>query len=201
MGLGAIVSVALLSAISCSPCCSRTESASAVCVGVRYASAPALATPGLEYTSPRRVHSMACNRLTSTCSQYGGSSRCRAIQRGGHRLSAVWAATSHVRSGPHAKTAAKRRPFGVDGRGEFEADSTLIAVQAMAVDNFDVDVKVADQLREDQLVVWLPGPMGNDAGAKTADVYNHDCLDNWWYATSVQACSQVHSGPLLSSSR
>jgi hypothetical protein len=111
------------------------------------------------------------------------------------------AGTSHVRSGPYARTAAKRRPFGGNGRGEFEAEGTLIAVQALAVDNFDVDVKVADQLREDQLVAWLPGPMGNDAGAMTADVYNHDRLDNWWCATSVQRCSQVHGGPLLISSR
>jgi hypothetical protein len=109
--------------------------------------------------------------------------------------------TSGGRSWPQAKTAAARRPFAVNGRAEFEADRTLIAVHAMAVDNFGVDVKVTDQLTEDQLIVWLPGPMGNDAGAMTADVYNHDCLDNWWCATSVQRCSQVHSGPLLISSR
>jgi hypothetical protein len=109
--------------------------------------------------------------------------------------------TSGGRSWPHAKTAAARRPFGVNGRGEFEADSTLIAVQAMAVDNFGVDVKVADQLTEDQLIVWLPVPMGKDAGALTADVYNHDCLDNWRYPAGVQTCSKMHSGPMFIPSR
>jgi len=54
----------------------------------------------------------------------------------------------------------------------------LLAVDALAVDNFGVDVKVADQLSEDQPIVWLPGSTGNDAGAVTADVYNHNCLDN-----------------------
>ena len=56
--------------------------------------------------------------------------------------------------------------------------TTLLAVDALAVDNFGVDVKVADQLSEDQPIVWLPGSTGNDAGAVTADVYNHNCLDN-----------------------
>jgi hypothetical protein len=101
----------------------------------------------------------------------------------------------------HAKTAAACRPVGVNGRGESEADSTLVAVNALAVDHFGVDVEVADQLSEDQLIAWLPGAMGNDAGAVTADVYNHNCLDNRWYATSVQACSKVHSSPLFISSR
>jgi len=73
----------------------------------------------------------------------------------------------------------------------------LIALQAMAVDNLGVDVKVADQLSEDQLIAWLPVPMGNDAGAMTADVYNHDCLDDWWYPASVQTCSKVHNGPMF----
>jgi hypothetical protein len=71
----------------------------------------------------------------------------------------------------------------------------------MAVDNFGVDVKVADQLTEDQLLVWLPVPMDNDAGAMTADVYNHDCLDNGWHPASVQTCSKVHSGPMFIPSR
>jgi hypothetical protein len=101
----------------------------------------------------------------------------------------------------HAKTAAACRSLGVNGRGEFEADSTLVAVNALAVDNFGVDMKVADQLNEDQPIVRLPGSMGNDAGAVTADVYNYNCLDNWWYATSVQTCSKVHSGPMFISSR
>jgi hypothetical protein len=96
---------------------------------------------------------MACTRLTSPWSQYGGNSRCRAIQRAGHRLFAALAGTSRARSWPQAKTAAARRPFGVNDRGEFEADSTLIAVQAMTVDNFGVDVKVADRLPEDHLIV------------------------------------------------
>jgi hypothetical protein len=111
------------------------------------------------------------------------------------------AGTSHGRSRPYAKTAPGRRPRGVNGRGEIEADSTLILVHALAVNNFGVDVKVADQLGEDQLIVWLPVPMGNDAGATTADVRNHNCLDNWWDATSVQTCSKVHSGPMFNSSR
>jgi hypothetical protein len=101
----------------------------------------------------------------------------------------------------HAKTAPACRPVGVNGRGESEADSTLVAVNALAVDNFGVDVKVADHLSEDQLIVWLPGALGNDAGAVTADVYNHNCLDDWRYATSVQTCSKVHSGPMFISSR
>jgi hypothetical protein len=101
----------------------------------------------------------------------------------------------------HTKTAAACRPVGINGLGEFEADSTLLAVNALAVDNLGVDVKVADQLSEDQLIAWLPGAMSNDAGAVTADVYNHDCLDNWWYATSVQTSSKVHSGPMFISSR
>jgi hypothetical protein len=109
--------------------------------------------------------------------------------------------TSGGRSWPHAKTADARRPFGVNGRGEFEADSTLIAVQAMAVDHFGLDVKVADQLTEDQLIVWLPVPTGNDADAMTADVYNHDCLDNGRYPAGVQTCSQVHSGSMFIPSR
>jgi len=61
----------------------------------------------------------------------------------------------------------------------------LIGLDALAVDNFGVYVKVADQLTEDQLLVWLPVPMGKNAGAMTADVYNHHCLDNCWYATSA----------------
>jgi hypothetical protein len=101
----------------------------------------------------------------------------------------------------HAKTAAACRPLRVYGRGKFEADGTLVAVNALAVDNFGVDVKVADQLSEDQPIVWLPGSMGNDTGAATADVYNHNWLDNWWYATSVQTRRQVHSGPRFISSR
>ena len=163
-----------------------------MCVGVAYASAPA---------PPRHTLSMAYTRLTSGWSQYGGNSRCRAIQRGGHRLFAALAGTSRARSWPHAKTAAARRPFAINGRGEFEANRTLIAVQAMAVDNFGVDVKVADQLTEDQLIVWLPVPTGNDAGALTADVYNHDRLDNWWHPASVQTCSKVHNGPMFIPSR
>ncbi len=82
-----------------------------------------------------------------------------------------------------------------------EADSRLIVLHALAVDDFGVDVKVADQLTEDQLLVWLPVPMGKNAGAMTADVYNHYCLDNWWYATSAQASSKVHNGPMFISSR
>jgi hypothetical protein len=109
--------------------------------------------------------------------------------------------TSGGRSWPQAKTAAARRPFAVNGRGEFEADRTLIAVHAMAVDNFGVDVKVTDQLTEDQLIVWLPVATGNDAGAMTADVHNHDCLDNWWHPASVQTCSKVHNGPMFIPSR
>jgi hypothetical protein len=101
----------------------------------------------------------------------------------------------------HAKTASACRPVGVNGRGEFEADSTSVAVDALAVDNLGVDVKVADQLSEDKLIVWLPGALGNDAGAVTADVYNHNFLDNRWFATSVQACSKVHGSPLFISSR
>jgi hypothetical protein len=101
----------------------------------------------------------------------------------------------------HAKTASACRPVGVNGPGEFEADSTSVAVDALAVDNFGVDVKVADQFSEDKLIVWLPGALGNDAGALTADVYNHNCLDNRWYATSVHACSKVHGSPLFISSR
>jgi hypothetical protein len=31
--------------------------------------------------------------------------------------------------------------------------------------------------------------MGNDAGAMTADVYNHNCLDNGWHPAGVQTCS------------
>jgi len=77
----------------------------------------------------------------------------------------------------------------------------LVAVNALAVDHFGVDAKVADQLSEDQLLVWLPGSMANDAGATTADVCNHDGLDNRWYATSGQTCSKVHSGPMFISSR
>jgi len=71
----------------------------------------------------------------------------------------------------------------------------------MAVDDFRVDVKVADQLSEDQPIAWLPVPMGNDAGAMTADVYNHDGLDNWRYPASVQTCSKVHNSPLFIPSR
>ena len=98
-------------------------------------------------------------------------------------------------------TMAPRRPFAVNGRGEFEADRTLIVLHAMAVDNFGVDVKVADQLTEDQLIVWLPVPTGDDAGALTADVYNHYCLDNWRRPASVQTCSKVHNGPRFIPSR
>jgi len=76
----------------------------------------------------------------------------------------------------------------------------LIVLHALAVDDFGIDVKVPDQLTEDQLLVWLPVPMGENAGALTADVYNHYCLDNWWYATSAQASSKVHDGPMLISS-
>jgi hypothetical protein len=47
-------------------------------------------------------------------------------------------------------------------------------LHALAVDNFGVDVKVADQLSEDQLLVWLPVPMGKNTGAMTADVYNRN---------------------------
>jgi len=166
-----------------------------------YASAPALATPVLEYTSPRHTLSMACSRLWSSWSEYVGGSRCRAIRSGGHRVCVVSAGTSQGRSGPHAETAAGRRPFGVNGLGELEADSTLIAVQALTVDNFGLHVKIADHLVEYQLFVWLPVPMGNDAGATTADVHDRDRLDNRWYATTLQARSEVHGGPMFISSR
>jgi hypothetical protein len=35
----------------------------------------------------------------------------------------------------------------------------------------------------------------------TADVYNRDCLDNWWYPASVQTCTKVHNGPMFIPSR
>jgi len=92
--------------------------------------------------------------------------------------------------------------LGVNGLGELQADGTLIAVQALAVDDFGVDVKIAaDHLGEYQLLVWLPVPAGQDAGAMTADVHNHDRLDDWCFATTLQTCSQVHGGPMFISSR
>src|SRR6202047_1310325 len=80
---------------------------------------------------------------------------------------------SEGQSRPRARTA-NARPLGLNGRGEFEADSTLILLDALAVDNFGVDVKVADHRMEAQPLVWLPVPMGKNAGAMTADVYNHN---------------------------
>jgi hypothetical protein len=92
--------------------------------------------------------------------------------------------------------------LGVNGLGELQADSTLIAVEALAVDHFGVDVKIAaDQLSEYQLLVWLPVPVGQHAGAMTADVHNHDRLDDWWFATTLQTCSEMHGGPMFISSR
>jgi len=163
--------------------------------------ASALATPVLEYTSARHTLSMACSRLWSRRSQDGGDSRCHAIRSRGHRVCVVLAGTSQGRSWPYAETAAGRRPFGVNGLGELEADSTLIAVQALAVDDFGVNVKIADHLVEYQLFVWLPVPVGDDAGPMTADVHNRDRLDNRWYATTLQTRSEVHRGPMFISSR
>jgi hypothetical protein len=111
------------------------------------------------------------------------------------------AGTSQIRPRPYTEIAPRRRPLGVNGSGKPEADGTLIAVQALAVDDFGVDVKIADELSEYQLLVRPPVAVGNDAGAMTADVHNHDGLNDCRYATTLQTCTEMHGGPMFISSR
>jgi hypothetical protein len=35
----------------------------------------------------------------------------------------------------------------------------------------------------------------------TADVHNHDCLDDSWFATTLQTCGEMHGGPRFIPSR
>src|SRR5207248_2084362 len=72
--------------------------------------------------------------------------------------------------------------------------------RGVRLDGCACDIR-ADQLSEYQLLVWLPVPVGQDAGAMTADVHNHDRLDDWWFATTLQTCSEMHGGPMFISSR
>jgi hypothetical protein len=74
----------------------------------------------------------------------------------------------------------------------------LIAVHALTVDDFGVNVKAAEHFSQNNLLAWLTAPASNDASAVIADVCNHNC--RWCYVTRPQTRGKVHVGATLLSS-
>jgi len=85
-------------ALNCSIWRSRTACMSVVHVGVACAWAAAPATPALERSSSPHTLSMAGIRRSGWWPRFGGGSRCRATQRGGHPVCGVLAGTSRAGS-------------------------------------------------------------------------------------------------------